>query len=86
MTFAQFIGDSTTGIIGVMNTIIVPIIGALIFLVFVYGVIKYFFLSNKGDDTGLAEGRWFIFWGILGTAVYFSVWGFVNLALSTLGI
>lgn len=86
MTFAQFVGNGSSGIIGVLNTIIVPFIGALAFLVFIYGAIKYFFLNNNGDETKLTEGRQFIFWGILGLVVLFSVWGFVNLLLSTLGI
>ena len=86
MTFAQFIGTSTTGIVGIISTVIVPFIGALAFFVFVWGVIKYFFLNNRGDETKLAEGRQFIFWGILGIVVLFSVWGFVSLMLSTLGI
>jgi len=86
MTFAQFIGSGSTGIIGVINTIVVPLIGSLIFLVFVWGVVKYFFFSNNGDEAKLKEGRDFIFWGILGMVVFFSVWGLVNILLSTLGI
>ena len=86
MTFAKFIGSGTTGIIGVINTVVVPLIGALIFLVFIWGVVKYFFINNGGDADKLKEGRDFIFWGILGIVVFFSVWGFVNLLLSTLGI
>ena len=81
MTFAQLVNQ----IIGVINTVVVPFIGALAFLVFIWGVVKYFFFS-AGDETKLAEGRQFIFWGILGIVVLFSVWGFVNLLLSTLGI
>ncbi|MFA6278478.1 MAG: hypothetical protein WCS97_00075 [Candidatus Paceibacterota bacterium] len=86
MTFAQFVGSGTTGIIGIINTIVVPLIGAFIFAVFIWGVVKYFFFSNNGDEAKLKEGRDFIFWGILGMVVFFSVWGFVNLLLSTLGI
>jgi len=86
MTFAQFVGNGTTGIIGAINTVVVPLIGALMFLVFIYGVIKYFFLGNKGDEKELAEGRQFILWGIIGMVAFFSVWGFVNIVLSTLGI
>ncbi len=85
MTFAQFVGGGPTGIIGIMNLVIVPIIFALAFLVFLWGVMNYFFIHS--DDEGKrAEGRQFILWGIIGMAVLFSVWGFVNLLLSTLGI
>jgi len=85
MTFAQFVGSGNTGIIGIMNLVVVPVIFALAFLVFVYGMVKYFILHG-GEDTKRAEGRQFILWGLIGLVVLFSVWGFVNLLLSTLGI
>lgn len=84
MTFKAFIGSGTTGIIGIINTIIVPTIFALAFLVFIYGVVKYFFLQGD-EDTKREEGRQFILWGLLGMVVLFSVWGLVNMLLSTLG-
>jgi hypothetical protein len=85
MTFAQFIGSGSTGIVGLLNTVVVPVIFAFAFAAFVWGVTNYFFL-NGGDETKRTEGRQFVFWGILGMVVLFSVWGFVNIMLSTLGI
>lgn len=85
-TFKDFIGSGSTGIIGVINTVVVPLIGTFIFFAFIWGVVNYFFFSNKGDTEKLKEGRDFIFWAILGMIVFFSVWGFVNIMLSTLGI
>ena len=87
MTFAQFVGDGSRvggGLIGALNYIVIPLIFALAFLVFIYGVAKHFFLS--GDDEGAREsGRQFMLWGIVGLVVLFSVWGLVSLLLSTLG-
>lgn len=85
MTFAQYVGSGSTGIIGIINIVIVPTIFALSFLVFIWGVVNYFFLAG-GDEGKRSEGRMFALWGILGIVVLFSVWGFVNLLLSTLGI
>jgi len=85
MTFAQFVGDKTTGVIGILNIAVIPTIFAFAFFAFVWGVIQYFFL-NAGNETKRAEGRQFIFWGILGMVVLLSVWGFLSLLLSTLGI
>ena len=85
MTFAQFIGSGSTGVIGLINTVIVPVIFALSFLVFVWGVVNYFFISG-GEEGKREEGRKFAMWGILGIVVLFSVWGLVSLLLSTLGI
>jgi hypothetical protein len=80
MTFKDF----ATSLIGAGNTIVVPVIFALTFLVFVYGVVNFFFLS-QGSEEGLIRGRQTIFWGILGMVLLFSVWGVLNLLLSTLG-
>ena len=85
MTFAQFVGSGNTGIIGAINTIVVPVIFAFAFAAFVWGMVKYFFI-NAADEGKRAEGRQFILWGIIGMVVLFSVWGFVNIVLSTLGI
>ena len=85
MTFSQFIGSGSNGIIGVLNTIVVPIIFTLAFLVFVWGVVNYFFLHG-GEEGKREEGRQFILWGIIGMVVLFSVWGIIRMLLSTLGI
>lgn len=87
MTFAQWVGTpgSSTGIIGVLNTVVVPLIFTIAFIVFIWGVVNYFFI-NGGSEDKRREGRQFIFWGILGMALLFSVWGVINIALSTLGL
>lgn len=85
MTFAQFIGSGGTGIIGAINTVVVPVIFAFAFAAFIWGVVKYFFI-NGDSETSREEGKKFVLWGILGMVVLLSVWGFVNIMLSTLGI
>ena len=85
MTFKALIGSGTTGVIGILNTIVVPLIFSLAFAAFIWGVVNYFFIRGD-EDKSREEGRQFILWGIIGMAVLFSVWGFVNLLLSTLGI
>lgn len=73
------------GIIDLLNTVVAPVIFALAFAVFIWGIVSYFFIHGD-DDKKRAEGREFAVWGIIGMAVLFSVWGFVALLLSTLGI
>ena len=85
MTFRDFIGGGESGIIGAINTIIIPTIMALAFGVFIWGVVSHFFL-NQDDEGAREKGRQFIFWGILGMVMLFAVWGFVNILLSTLGV
>ena len=84
VTFKNFIGSGSSGVVGLLNTIVVPLIFALAFAVFLWGMLNYFFL-NGGSDTKREEGRQFALWGILGMVVLFSVWGLVNILLSTLG-
>jgi hypothetical protein len=85
MTFKDFIGSGSTGVMGLINVVIVPVIFALAFGAFIWGIVNYFFIHGD-EDTKREEGREFILWGIIGLAVLFSVWGLVNLFLSTLGI
>lgn len=85
MTFKEFIGSGTGGVIGLLNTVVVPVIFAFAFAAFVWGVMSYFFIHG-GEEAKREEGRKFVLWGILGMVVLFSVWGFVNIMLSTLGI
>lgn len=81
MTFKTFV-DS---IISVFNTIVVPVIFAITFAVFIWGLLNYFFIHGD-DEKKRAEGRQFAVWGILGLVVVFSIWGLLNILLSTLGI
>lgn len=85
MTFAQLIGSGSTGVVGALNTIVIPLIFSLAFGAFAWGVVNYFFIHGD-SDTERGKGKEFILWGVVGLAVLFSVWGFVNIMLSTLGI
>lgn len=85
MTFAQFIGSGSTGIVGAINTILVPLLMTFAFLVFIWGVIKFFFLEAD-NPTEREKGRSFALWGILGLVVILSVWSLVWMLLSTLNL
>lgn len=77
MTLREIVeGPVTTlgnGVIGVLF--------AVAFLLFIYGMFKYFFLKSS-DPKAREDGKAFIFWGIIGLAVMFSVWGLVNTVIS----
>lgn len=85
VTFKDFVGSGTSGIVGVINTVVIPVIFTLVFLVFIWGVVNAFFL-NGANETERAKGRSLAFWGIFGMVILFSVWGIVYMLLSTLGI
>lgn len=58
---------------------------AIAFLVFLWGVVNYFFFGAD-NDTKRAEGRTFVLWGIIGFAVIISLWGLVYVATSIFGL
>jgi hypothetical protein len=62
---------------------IVGVLTAVAFLLFIFGVFKYFFVKGA-DAKARAEGRGFILWGIIALAVLFSVWGLVRLVINIL--
>ena len=84
MTFKDWVGSGNEGLIGIGNTIIIPLIFAAAFVVFIWGITNYFFLHVDNEEKR-REGKAFIFWGVLGMVLLFSVWGVLNLLLSTLG-
>ena len=53
---------------------LIPLVMALTLLVFLWGIFKFI---RAEDDTGKAEGRKFIIWGIVGLFVMVSFWGLV---------
>jgi hypothetical protein len=87
MSFKEFIGSSETGtgIIGIIANSLVPVIFVLAMLCFIWGVVNYFFFQGNNEEAR-EKGRQFILWGLLGMVALFSMWGFVNIVVSTLGI
>ena len=67
-----------------INGVLVPFIFAIAFLVFVWGIFKYFILGG-GEQASRDEGKQFMLYGIAGFVIMVSVWGIVNLLSSGLG-
>lgn len=74
-----------TSLIAFINTILVPLVFALAFFLFLFGVFRYFFSSGAKADEGRTEGKKFIMWGVIALAVMISVWGLVNILVRTFG-
>lgn len=83
VTFKEFVGSSTTGLVGVLNTIVVPLLVTIAALAFVYGIVNAFFLNAESEEKR-AEGRKIALYGIVGFVVIFSAWELVIMLLSTL--
>ncbi len=86
------VGGCPAAICGVANTILyiinyvlVPVLFAIAFIVFLYGIASAYIFSG-GDKGRVAEGHRLILWGVIAFAVMISIWGLVNVVASTFGL
>jgi len=87
--FSQFDADGKIG--GLFNyatciisSAVVPLIFALAFMMFLWGVVQY--VLNSDEEAKKAQGRQFMIWGIIALFVMFSVWGLVGILGETFGV
>ncbi len=71
-----------TGLIGLINNVAVPLLFALAFIVFIYGVFQYF-IAGGHDEEKRETGKSLMLWGIIGFFIMVSVWGLVNILRGT---
>ncbi|HEX2792414.1 MAG TPA: pilin [Candidatus Paceibacterota bacterium] len=71
-------------IIAFIDTYIVPLIFALAFVVFLWGVFQYF-IAGGADEEKREKGKRFVAYGLVGFFVMVSVWGLVNLLVGSFG-
>jgi hypothetical protein len=71
-------------ILGAIDSLVIPVIFAIAFLVFIWGVFRYF-IAGAAQEEKREEGKKFVMWGIIGFVVMISVWGIVRLLINTLG-
>lgn len=78
---AAGIGDSLGRLIdeaiNFINAYLIPLVFAVAFLVFIWGVYQYFI--QKGGDDDRQKGKEYMLWGIVAFFIMVSVWGLVNL-------
>jgi NADH:ubiquinone oxidoreductase subunit 2 (subunit N) len=85
LAFAQAITSVQSGgefIINIINTVAVPVLFAIAFIVFIFGIFQYFILA-RGDEEKQAQGRSLMLYGLVGFFLMVSVWGLVNILLGT---
>jgi hypothetical protein len=79
------VSDFLTNIVQFINDILVPLIFAIAFLVFIWGVFNYF-IFGAGDEGKRETGKSYMLYGIIGFVVMVSVWGIVNLLAGGFGL
>ena len=72
-------------IIFIINNVLVPVLFAIAFIVFLYGVFMAYIWS-RGDPEQVSKGHTFILWGIIGFVVMISLWGLVNVVAQSFGL
>lgn len=68
----------------IINDVLVPVLFAVAFIVFLYGIAKAYIFSLGSDD--VSKGHKLMLWGLIGFAVMISVWGLVNVVANTFGL
>lgn len=72
-------------VLSLINDVFVPLLFAIAFIVFLWGVFKTYIFSN-GEQAEVAKGHKLVLWGIIGFVVMISIWGLVNVVSSTFGL
>jgi hypothetical protein len=78
-----YVGESIEVLLEFIEVFLVPLIFALAFLLFLWGMFKYFFWNT---EEGKEQGRQLILWGVIAFVVMFSIWGIVNLLVYGFGL
>jgi len=72
------ISDVGSFIINTINNVLVPVLFAVAFIVFLWGAFKTFILGANSEEVKV-EGKNLMLWGLIGFFVMVSVWGLVNI-------
>jgi hypothetical protein len=78
------ISDIITKLIDFINNVLVPLVFALAFITFIWGVYKYL-IAGASDKEKRQSGREVIVYSVIGFAVMMSIWGIVNLVRNSFG-
>ena len=82
-TTASNISDVGTFIINTINNVLVPVIFAVAFIIFLWGAF-WTFIVGANDEEVKTKGKNLMLWGLIGFFVMLSVWGLVNILTGTL--
>lgn len=74
-----------TTVLTIINGYLVPIIFAIAFIVFLWGLFTYF-IQGGADEEKRKNGRQLVIWGLVGFFVMFALWGLVQILLTTFGL
>ena len=77
------LSDAGSFIINTINNILVPVLFAIAFIVFLWGAFTTFILGASDEETS-KKGKNLMLWGLIGFFVMISIWGLVNILTGTI--
>jgi hypothetical protein len=81
ITDVQGLGQT---ILNIINGTLVPVVFAVAFIVFIWGVFR-FFIVGAHDEEAKKSGKSLMLYGLIGFFVMVSVWGLVNILKGSFG-
>ncbi len=76
------VSDAGTLLINTINNVLVPVLFAVAFIVFLWGAFQTF-IFGAGSDESKEKGKSLMLWGLIGFFVMVSIWGLVNILTGT---
>jgi hypothetical protein len=76
------LSDVGSFVINTINNVLVPVLFAIAFIVFLWGAFKTFILGANSEEVK-EQGKNLMLWGLIGFFVMVSVWGLVNILTGT---
>lgn len=86
VSLAQTVTNARTAgslIIDTINNVLVPVLFAVAFIVFLWGAFSVFILGANSEETK-EKGKSLMLWGLIGFFVMVSIWGLVNILTGTI--
>jgi len=78
-------GALLANIIGFSNNVLIPFILGIGFLVFVWGMFKFFIVGGANDEEK-DKGKSLMVWATLGFVLVIIFWGIINLVADSTGL
>jgi hypothetical protein len=78
------IGATVTSVMQFINSFLVPLVFAVAFLFFIYGMFKFFIMGGASQENR-DQGKQLMLWGVIGFVLMVSIWGLVNVVAEGLG-
>jgi len=66
-----------------IGTKVIPLLGMIAFLVFIWGVARY--IRSAGSEKEIGDSKKLLIWGLVGLFVMVSIWGIIIFLRGDLG-